>query len=579
MRVLSVREFVLFLLPFVHAVPIASCTRHLPCPTRCRYLPGDPEWPNREAWSTLNDTVGGRLIRGVPLGQSCQARTYSHAACSKILDGWTLLTPFVDDPVNVMSPYWTNNSCSPFTMSEGDGDRGCTLGNLAQYAINVSSARDVMAGLKFAQERNLRLTIKNTGHDFLGRSTGKGSLALWMHNLKETTFLRYSSDFYTGSAVRLGAGVEYGDVYPEASARGYRLAGGASPTVSVVGGFSQGGGHGPLGSAYGLAADQVLEWEVVTAAGKALTASPNENTDLYWALAGGGPGNYAVVLSATVRTYTDGTVSGAGFSFTNTGDTAAFWGAVTAWLQHMMVLDTVKGFSTVFSLTAKSFSLVYATVPDSQSTKIVDEALTPFLEGLANLDVSIGGHYESNVHATFADHYDYWSPRMTYDSNITLGSGLVPRATVQDDNDLAALVTVFQKITAGGALILSVGQNVQNNSHPSNAVLPSWRDALFTTTFARPLSANAEWEAIRDTQEQLNIWQDGLRVVTRQGGAYMNEATWDNSHWKEDYFGLNYDTLLSIKQKYDPDHLFWVNAGIGSDLYWRIDNEERLCRV
>ncbi len=70
-----------------------------------------------------------------------------------------------------MSPYWMNNSCDPFFGPSG----ACTLGNLASYAINVASAQDVIAGVCFASSNNIRLTIKNTGHDYLGRSSGAGS--------------------------------------------------------------------------------------------------------------------------------------------------------------------------------------------------------------------------------------------------------------------------------------------------------------------------------------------------------------------------------------------------------------------
>ncbi|KAI1146821.1 FAD/FMN-containing isoamyl alcohol oxidase-like protein MreA [Nemania diffusa] len=563
------------LLPVVRAVPVAASSADFNSQAKCRHLPNDAGWPNENAWQQLNRTVGGKLIRGVPLGQPCHTPLLNNDICAQIKEDWTQLEPFVADPVSVMSPYWVNNSCSPFTASNG----ACALGNLAQYAINVSSAKDVIAGIRFAKENNVRLTIKNTGHDFLGRSTGKGSLALWMHNLKKTQFLNYSSRLYTGPAVRLGAGVEYGDVYPEASARRCRVVGGASPTASVAGGFSQGAGHGPLGTAYGLGADQVLEWEVVTAAGNVLTASPVENGELYWALTGGGPGNYAVVLSATVRTHSDGPVSGAGFTFTNVGDTAAYWAAVSTWFQHMLILDTVPGLSTVFTLTAKSFSLVFATLPDAKSTRAINEALAPFLNKLAGFNVSLSNSYESRVDANFAAFYDYWSPRMTYDSNITLGSSLVPRATVRDaDHGLPALVAAFREITAGGALILSVGVNVRNSSRAQNAVLPAWRDALFTTTFARSLPVDARWDAIRANQAQLNAWQDNIRIATSGGGAYMNEATWDNVNWKEDYFGPNYDTLLRVKEKYDPQHVFWVNAAVGSDkiLY---GEDGRLCPV
>ncbi|CAF4901176.1 unnamed protein product, partial [Rotaria sp. Silwood2] len=79
--------------------------------------------------------------------------------------------------------------------------------------------------------------------------------------------------------------------------------GGASGTVSAVGGYLQGGGHSPLSRWQGLAADQVLEYDVVIANGQRQTVSPCQNGDLFWALSGGGGGTYAIVLSAVIRTF------------------------------------------------------------------------------------------------------------------------------------------------------------------------------------------------------------------------------------------------------------------------------------
>ncbi|KAL1857403.1 hypothetical protein Daus18300_010376 [Diaporthe australafricana] len=496
-------------------------------------------------------------------------------SCSGIQEEWLLLTPYVADPVNVMSPYWMNNSCSPFLSANAS----CTLGNLASYAIDVRNASEVIAGVRFAEENNVRLTIKSTGHDFLGRSTGAGSLALWMHNLKDITFINYENPWYTGPAVRVGAGVEYGDLYPAANARGYRVIGGSCLTVGLAGGFTQGGGHGPLGGAYGLGADQVLEWEVVTAAGEHLTASPSENAELFWALSGGGAGNFAVVLSVTVRAYAEGPVAGAGFALANSGNSTAFWSAVTSWLQQLLALDDIKGLTTVWALTPEVLALEYATLPDAKTTSDLDNALAPFLDEVAELDVVLVSNYTSNVHASFAEHYETWATQ-TYTSNISLGGRLIPRSTVQDSADsLPKLVESLRNISDGGAKFVAVAANFNHSNSVSNAVLPSWRDALLTLSFARSLVEGADWDAISANQAQLNEWQRELREITPGGGTYMNEATWDNVNWKEDYFGANYDALLGIKDKYDPQGLFWANAAVGNDKYWKATTDGRLCRV
>lgn len=148
--------------------------------------------------------------------------------------------------------YFENSTCNPFygpfSSFKLEENATCTLGDLASYAINVSDVAIAISGVNFARENNLRLIIKNTGHDALGRSTGKGSLALWTHNLKNMTFLQYNSTSYTGPAARIGAGVQVQELYEAAAAKGYRATGGTCDSVGVAGGWIQSAGHGPLAS-------------------------------------------------------------------------------------------------------------------------------------------------------------------------------------------------------------------------------------------------------------------------------------------------------------------------------------------
>ncbi|KAF7923210.1 uncharacterized protein EAE98_007915 [Botrytis deweyae] len=541
----------------------------------CRYLPSDPAWPNQTVWDHLNQTVSGNLIRGVPLAQPCYAPHFDIEKCSQIQESWLLQSPFETHPVNIMSHYWLNNSCSPFL--ESNTSSICALGNLASYALNISSASDVIAGLKFARENNIRLTIKNTGHDFLGRSTGAGSLALWMHNLNDITFLNYSSALYTGPAVHIGAGVQYTNLYPLAQKHGYRAVGGSCSGVGLAGGFTQGGGHGPLVGAYGVAADQVLEWEIVTAAGRHLIVSPTHHADLYWALSGGGGGNFAVVLSAKLRVYNDGPVAGAAFSF-KYGNTTAYWTAIGAWLQTLLVLYTIKDLTTVSTITAESFSLNFALLPDVTTTAIIDTALNPFFKKLEDLNVSLDKSYTAEVHVNFAESYNHWVSQAET-SNTSIGGRNIPRSTVQDNTTLPAIISAFHDITDEGGTIFLTAANITHGNYTPNAVLPTWRDALFAVAFLKPLAENAKLDAIRDTQTQLNSWQETLRAITPGGGSYMNEATWDNPYWKNDYYGSNYKSLLEVKKKYDPEFLFWANAAVGSDVNWKLNENGALCRI
>ncbi len=139
---------------------------------------------------------------------------------------------------------------------------------------------------------NLTEAGRNTGHDFGGRSTGAGSLSIWVHSLKQFEFLpKYTMGEYTGMAVRFGAGLESWEAFNHMAANNnitFVAPGGA--TVGVAGGWLGFGGHSTIVSKYGLGSDQVLSIQVVTADGRFVTADPSTNTDLFYALRGSGGG-------------------------------------------------------------------------------------------------------------------------------------------------------------------------------------------------------------------------------------------------------------------------------------------------
>ena len=478
-----------------------------------------------------------------------------------------------------MQPYWQNDTCSPFPSYTGvDGFGSCTLGNLAQYAVSVADAGSVIAGIKFVEEKNIRLTIKNTGHDYLGRSTGAASLALWMHNLKDITVLNYTSTDYMGPAVRIGAGVESQEVTEALNQARLRTVGGSCPTVGTVGGWLQNGGHGPLMAVYGLGADNALEYEVVTADGKHITVSPsNDYADLYWALSGGGSGNYAVVLSATVKTYDDGPVAGASFTFEN-DQTDVFWEAVKAWIRHLLVLNCFPGLKTVVTITEASFAMNFATWPGATIGDLLS-ALDPFFQNLTALNITLATKV-TNVQPTYLAHYTNFTTT-PYTANETVASRLIPRSFVQNESSVWALVSTMRDIVERNSGVINViASNVSSSAQPSaNAVLAAWRSSLFHMNFALSLSQDASWKQLSTSHDLLAQWQDQFRDLVPDSGSYISESTFSDKTWKRDYFGDNYDRLLEIKRKYDPESVFWANVAVGSDDVWELREDGRLCRV
>lgn len=130
---------------------------------------------------------------------------------------------------------------------------------------------------------------RNTGHDFFGRSTGFGALSIWTHWLKQFEFLpQYSIGQYKGMAARVGAGLESWELFAHMGKYNMTVLVAGPYTVGAYGGWITGGGHSALASTYGMGADQVLSLDVITADGQFVTADVNQNTDLFFALRGGG---------------------------------------------------------------------------------------------------------------------------------------------------------------------------------------------------------------------------------------------------------------------------------------------------
>ncbi|KAH6652391.1 hypothetical protein BKA67DRAFT_693531 [Truncatella angustata] len=474
----------------------------------------------------------------------------------------------------MMSPYFQNQSCDPFTPLS----QACELGNYASYSINVTCVYDAVAGVHFTRENNIRLVMKTTGHDYIGRSTGPGSLSLWMWHLKTADpIYDYQSSWYSGPAIKIGAGMTAAEVYAAVVAIGYRVVGGECPTVAIAGGYSQGGGHSMLSTAYGMASDQVLEWEVITADGEHLIATPEKNTDLYWALSGGGAGNYAVVLSMTARMYPDGPVGGASLRLANTNETA-YWEAVSQWLQLSPGFVGTSN-TLIFMILNSVFEAFAITLPDQPSSNVYT-LLAPYTSKLKELGI------EYNLTTTdsdnYYDHFNTYLGPLPYGFSppyTTLISRLIPKSVVSDAKATDAVVDVVRQIVSDGVFLVGCEVlDVQNTSHPDNAVQATWREAAIGCTmnsywnFTAPLESNL---AVK--QKMVDTHVPALEAVTPGGGVYMNEMDiWYQGDWKANIYGDKYARLLDIKHKWDPSHLFWGAFAVGSD-EMALDSNGRLC--
>lgn len=127
-----------------------------------------------------------------------------------------------------MFPIFEGKTCLPGTNPTALAK--CTQGGYSLYSVNVSNVAQIQLTVNFARSRNLRLVVKNTGHDYNGRSTGYGALSLWTHNLKDIRFIEvYETTDYAGPAFKLGAGVQGFELYEAAELHGVSALSGICP--------------------------------------------------------------------------------------------------------------------------------------------------------------------------------------------------------------------------------------------------------------------------------------------------------------------------------------------------------------
>lgn len=125
-----------------------------------------------------------------------------------------------------MFPLYKGRSCVPSLEPTGP----CTQGGHSPYAIDVSNVAQIQLAVNFARQSNIRLVIRNTGHDYNGRSTGAGALAVWTQHLKDIEFIpEYVNPEYKGTAMKVGAGVQGFKVYDVALKHGVTALAGICP--------------------------------------------------------------------------------------------------------------------------------------------------------------------------------------------------------------------------------------------------------------------------------------------------------------------------------------------------------------
>ncbi|KAG9120562.1 hypothetical protein FRC07_003898, partial [Ceratobasidium sp. 392] len=409
----------------------------------------------------------------------------------------------------MQSVIWESLGCGINTPR----NQTCEQGFVPTYSVAAQEASDISKAVKFAAKHKIKLVVKNTGHDYLGRASGKGSLSIWMRQLKGINF----TDSFVADgckkesgvpSIKLGAAEQWRDVYKAADEHNVTVAGGASNRVGAAGGWLQGGGHGPLGSLYGMGVENVLQFTVVKANGEVVKANACQNKDLFWALRGGGPGTYGIVLDVAYRTHPPlASIVGLAFSANVTSSQRLTELTDVFFRSLPRITDQgVRGYA--FWLAPVSFAFI-AIHPNSPNVASTNETLQPLYDWVSNntdTQVVTAG----SVHQTFFDWFTNWIQDIGIASPVWLGGRLVSRSALEQNTTALANLAAQPPDYIANTINIVGGGAIDTVDPNSTGLNPQWRKSAL-------ISWNLSTGWTGDTPEDLvNQFKAGLTNFTQE---------------------------------------------------------------
>ncbi|MBV9623000.1 MAG: FAD-binding protein [Acidobacteria bacterium] len=564
---------------------------------RRRLRPSDVGWPAAARWEELNQVVGGNLIRPRPLFAPCQAGQ-DQAACADVANN--IRNPFYigDQPAGTQVSGWLDAwSPSP-----------------SEYAIRARNTADVVAGVNFARENNLRLVIKGGGHSYLGTSNAPDSLLIWTRAMnKVTLYDHFVPEGCAGKlaplpAVTAEAGAMWIDLYDSVTTAAGRYVQGGGCTSVGVAGLVQSGGFGSFSKGFGTAAAGLLEAEVVTADGKVRIANACSNPDLFWAIKGGGGGTWGVVTRLTLRTHQLPEF----FGWAEGKIKAKSDGAFRQLIRHFVTFYKENLFNShwgeqirVDQANTLELSMVCQGLDNDQVTRV----WRPFFNAVkSSADLIVT---DLNAGANAARH---WWDVVYRKSNGSDSMVADPRPGAPashawwsgDAAQVGAFLHGFDSLWLPASLLDEKRQESLSESlfaasrqkrielHFNKGIAGATPEAVAATrntatnpavteAFALVIIADGEVAAYpgqarppldasagHRNAHHIDLAVAELRRIAPNPGSYVSESNFFNSSWQEAYWGTNYAKLQAIKAKYDCDGLFFVHHGVGSE-QWSAD--------
>jgi FAD/FMN-containing dehydrogenase len=409
-----------------------------------------------------------------------------------------------------------------------------------------STTADVVAAVNFARQNDLVVAVRSGGHSVAGLSICDDGILIDLAGLKKIEVNQ------TARTARAGGGVLWGELDAATQQSALHTPGGRVTTTGI-GGFTTGGGYGWTSSKYGLTCDNLLSAQVVLADGRVVTASAQENEDLFWGLRGGG-GNFGIVTEFEYRLHPLGPIVLAGLALWPIDRAAE---VLHAWRDYVdFAPDELSTACVTITAPPEEF------VPDYLRGQVAlgmaamyvgdPEAGAKVMQPLKNLRPVVD-LIQPMPYTAFQALIDPMAPKgyRSYWRGEYL-KGL-------SDGAIDTFIRYAPQLTTAGrplsqVIIFRIGQAVA--AVPDEASAFSHRDAQY---LFHPITM---WQEPSDDERLIaasRAFCEAMRPYST-GGAYLNFTPEDRV--RDAYGAEKYARLQVLKDRYDPDNLFRLNQNI-----------------
>ena len=386
----------------------------------------------------------------------------------------------------------------------------------------------VQEAVLFAKEQNLKIAIKSGGHCFEGFSSNDNGMVINVSKLK--TF-ELSDDHI----LKIGPGFKLGEIYEKLLEQSRIIPAGSCAGVGISG-LTLGGGYGLFSREFGLTCDNLLDLEIVTADGKIMSCQ--EDPDLFWALKGGGNGNFGVVTQLTFKTHE-----------------SPKWLQSNRFKAHNLDVtraETIlkKWFEVTKSLPNDCFS---AFVLNGKSLTIL---ITNFKEAGESLNTVFSELTSVTDKATIGTHVGLASAIKVFQGQTN--PIFFKNASVgiyNDFNDIASISSVvMEKVIHGRGLIYQIntlGGIISNSEFEKTSSFP-YRSYPYLSEL------QCYWESESKSNDFIQKFQEVQSLFLNAGltKQYVNYPAIENENFETAYYGNNLQKLKDVKSRYDPENLF-----------------------